>query len=184
MSFALPLMTCLTCLICSRRVTHSSSAAPSQLTPTASFARRRLSSCSSWTACGRSSASFHAPLNLRRVFWCCSSNMPTLLSLAPFWGTVHLRGEPVEIGLLVPIQTGLQFKIIFIVHNLSFIFMFVWCRKYQKKMLQNCHKLSLSPKWQLENPAFIHLSRNGLWSLSFTVLSFWPISSFTETVEN
>lgn len=142
MSFAFLLMTCLTCLICSRRVTRSSSAAPSQPTPTASFARRRLSSCSSWTACGRSSASFHAPLNLRRVFWCCSSNMPMLLSLAPFWGIVHLRGEPVEIGLLVPIQTGLQFKIIFIVHNLSFIFMIVQCRKYQKNDEKLSHNFS------------------------------------------
>lgn len=76
----------------SRQVTHFSSAAPSQLTLTASLAKRLLSSCSFWTVCGRSFASFPAPLNSMRASWCCSSNMPTLLSLVLSWATVQLRG--------------------------------------------------------------------------------------------
>lgn len=88
-------------VFCLRRVTHSASAALSQPTPTANLARRPPSSCSSWTACGRSFASFLAPLNSARASWCCSSNMPTLLSSAPSWATVQLRGKSAAVGLPV-----------------------------------------------------------------------------------
>lgn len=82
-----------------RQATHSSSAVPSQPTPTSNLARRLPSSYSSWTACGRSSASFRAPLSSAKASSCCSSNTPTRPSLEPFWATVRLRGETNKVDL-------------------------------------------------------------------------------------
>lgn len=76
-----------------RQVTRSSSAAPCQPTPTASLVKSLLSSCSSWTVCGRLFANFHAPLNSVRASWCFSLSTPMPLSLVLTWATAQLRGK-------------------------------------------------------------------------------------------
>lgn len=90
-----------------RQATHSSSAAPSRPTPTSNLGRRLQSFCSSWTACGRSSASFPAPLSSARASLCCSSNTPTPPSSGLFWATVRLRGKPdgVSAKIILHIKT-------------------------------------------------------------------------------
>lgn len=119
-----------------RQVTSSSSAVPSLHTPTGSRGANRLSSCSSWTVCGRSCGSFLAPFSLTNTFWWRCSNTLTPPSSALFWETAPPRGQ----WLACFVSFALHFadesdqshllsvnSMVSLKYSINFIFCFLYC---------------------------------------------------------